>query len=183
MQSSDNFSEEAVHIWSNHCHMYTYMHAMFPILLLKSKLLLTSALPHFTQAKIQQYFMGCYKIANQRQRKMWKVRSPTKFKKTEYSPQWLDEHLDLTKLSMLIIVHVIYEHVKWEAAQAELALVDLASSACSWNDQAPGLLSLKSLTSMGSVTRTIGSFQPYVLSSPGERTASSSIFWSEDPTR
>lgn len=43
--------------------------------------------------------------------------------------------------------------------------------------------SLKSPTSMGSVTRTTSSFQPYVLSSPDKRTASKSIFRREDPSR
>jgi hypothetical protein len=43
--------------------------------------------------------------------------------------------------------------------------------------------SLKSPASMGSVTRTISSFQPYVLSSPDKRTALKNIFWREDPSR
>lgn len=89
----------------------------------------------------------------------------------------VDEDLDFTKFLVLIIMLVIYKPVKPEAAPSGLALVDPASSStCSCDSRAPGLLSLKSSTSIGSVTRTISSFQPHVLSSPGKRTASKSIF-------
>jgi hypothetical protein len=136
-------------------------------LTLKSKLLLTCALAPFTQQKTHQHFMGCHKTISNRQKTM------RGSEKTANPPQWLYEPLDCTKLSMLVITRVIYEHVKSEAAQAGFALVDPApSSTYSQGCQAAGLLSSKSPTSMGSVTRTISSFQPYVLSSPGKRTPS-----------
>lgn len=74
--------------------------------------------------------------------------------------------MDFTKLSMLMTVRVIYKHVSQGLPRRACPGTPYVLPTCSRGSRVPWLLSLESLTSMGSVTRTIGSFQPYVLSSP-----------------
>lgn len=95
-----------------------------------------------------------------------KVGSLTNFRKAGHQPQLADEPLDFTKLSMLMIMRVIYKHVSQGLPRRACPGTPCVLPTCSRASRAPRLLSLKGLPSMGSVTRTISSFQPYVLSSP-----------------
>lgn len=140
----------------------------------KSKLFLSSALNPTTQTVTHLHFRACPKIVTQwlKTLKFWKSR-------TSSSGQ------TVTTWILAIL-------------NARNSACELQARGCAGRTgpQTPSVVlhmflglpatrtgSLKSPTSMDSVTRTISGFQPYVFSSPHKRIASKSIFWREDPSR